>query len=140
MKKKDLRKPSSFILLTIFVLFLSMLACVLPSSGTLPTKMPTVENTQISLPTKMPTDDYEPNCEEMKSSGRFGIVVASPNGGLNVRDLPLESGGKIIETLSDGNQVEIFSTIGNNWNLVRFTDKNGRIVCGFVKMDYIQEQ
>lgn len=140
MKKKDLKKPNSFILLAVMVLFLSMLACVFPNSGTVPTLLPTVENTENPVPTIKPTDDYEPNCEEMKSSGKFGIVVASPNGGLNVRDLPIESGGEIIETLSDGNQVEIFSTIGNNWNLVRFTDKNGKITCGFVKMDYIQEQ
>jgi len=138
-EKKDLKKLHKKllpILLPILFVF-STLACVLPVSPVpVPTQLPTIQNTPQQLPTQLPTD-VDLDCETMETSGILGVVSASPDGGLNIRDLPLESGGKITSTISDGTVVEIFSSVGNNWNMVRFTDKNGKIMYGFAKMNYI---
>ena len=134
----DLKTRFKYILLAIFSVFL-MISCVLPGVGNfVATPIPTETGTKTSeigvLPTLLPT--LTSDCKIRKESNSVGIVVASENGGLNIRTSPIEDGGIVLATMPNNSEFEIFS-VANGWSEIRYL--NGlEYICGYVNNSYIK--
>lgn len=119
------------------------LACVLPGLGSGNPEIvesPTISaiSTEIPLPTILPTDEI--SCQTKEESPIIAVVMASPDGGLNIRNLPIEMGGIILATARDGDEMEVFNIdIGNGWSEIRYyVPTISKYICGYVNRDFIK--
>lgn len=136
---KDLKNYNIFLLLAILVAMLSF-ACVVPNTQII-TETP---QNIVVISTKTPShlknmEDSQQNCQELSDPITLGKVVASPKGGLNIRDLPLDEGGNVVFTVKDGASLEIFIVdTGNGWSKVRYLKEDGAYICGYSNNKYIE--
>jgi len=141
MKIQDLAKQNRKLFLLAILLALFTFACVFPTYGTsLPvaTLIPMKTFVPTLKPTLKPTLEKLENCQNMSKSDVIGIVLASPNGGLNIRNMPIELGGIILETVPNGTNLEIYENVGNGWSKIRFLQSDGNYICGYINTEYIK--
>lgn len=117
-------------------LIMALLSCVLPGiaepvANLRQTETPylSIEETSVQF---TQTVVANLSCDKENSANR-GKIVASPNGGLNIRTAPLELGGSIIATIPDGELVDILIwNTGDGWAKVKWKG-----ICGYSKNTYI---
>ena len=136
------RQNKKILWLALMLAFLTF-ACVFPTGITFPATE-TTTSTETTVPTLKPTLkstlEKLSNCQNMEKSNKIGVVLASPNGGLNIRNLPIELGGVILETVPDGTNLEIYEDVGNGWSKIRFLQSDGKYLCGYINTEYIEIQ
>lgn len=140
-KKTVLKKPLRLLAMLLAVFFI--MGCAIPLESLFPVEStPTVFPTFTKVPTQMPTllPTVSLDCENIPVSKTLGIVKASPNGGLNIRNLPIEMGGDILFTVQDGVELEIFDNFGDDWVHVRLLMTDGTHICGVANKKYIEIQ
>lgn len=77
--------------------------------------------------------------EELGKEGGLGLssAVNSPDGTLNLRDRPSYLGGRVIDTLNQGDQVHIRSVayVGGNRSAALINSSSGRALTGWASVD-----